>query len=99
MNQVQLIELREPARAPREPLVSIPLPFAPDESSEHSPAFVIENLSAAYGAKNALEKINSTLPRHQITALMGPSGCGKSTLVRILNRTFELIPGAQLCSG
>ena len=44
------------------------------------------NLSAWFGAKQALKDINITLKENAITAIIGPSGCGKSTFIRTLNR-------------
>lgn len=51
----------------------------------------IENLSMKYGDKLALENINMTINKNEITAFIGPSGCGKSTLLRCFNRMNDLI--------
>jgi phosphate transport system ATP-binding protein len=48
-----------------------------------------------YGEKQALQKINLTIPDKSITALIGPSGCGKSTFLRSINRMNETIPGVR----
>ena len=48
-----------------------------------------------YGEKQALQKINLTIPDKAITALIGPSGCGKSTFLRSINRMNETIPGVR----
>lgn len=54
------------------------------------------NLSAWFGAKQALKDINITLKENAITAIIGPSGCGKSTFIRTLNRMHELVNSAKL---
>ncbi len=55
----------------------------------------IEHLSFWYGRARALNDITLEIPERRITALIGPSGCGKSTLLRVLNRMYDLIPGAR----
>src|SRR5581483_8096741 len=50
----------------------------------------IRNLSAWYGARQAIREISLDVPNHQVTAIIGPSGCGKSTLIRCLNRMHEV---------
>ena len=54
------------------------------------------NLSAWFGAKQALKDINIALKENAITAIIGPSGCGKSTFIRTLNRMHELVNSAKL---
>jgi phosphate transport system ATP-binding protein len=53
-------------------------------------------LSAWFGAKQALKAINLTIKDNSVTAIIGPSGCGKSTFIRCLNRMHELIPSAKM---
>jgi phosphate transport system ATP-binding protein len=48
-----------------------------------------------YGEKQALQKVNLSIPDKSITALIGPSGCGKSTFLRSINRMNETIPGVR----
>jgi phosphate transport system ATP-binding protein len=63
---------------------------------EDQPAHLrIENLTALYGEKMAIEPTTLPIPRQQVTAIIGPSGCGKSTLLRSLNRLHETLPGAR----
>jgi len=45
------------------------------------------------GNVHALKKINLTVHKNSVTALIGPSGCGKTTLLRCLNRMHDLYPG------
>lgn len=56
----------------------------------------VENLRVVYGDKVAIDDINITFRRRNITAIIGPSGCGKSTLLRSINRMNDLIPGAKV---
>ena len=53
--------------------------------------FQISNLDFFYGPKQAVHKLNLTIPASKVTALIGPSGCGKSTFLRNLNRMNETI--------
>jgi phosphate transport system ATP-binding protein len=55
----------------------------------------VENLSAFYGPKRAIENINLEFNDKEVTAIIGPSGCGKSTLIRCMNRIHETQPGAR----
>ncbi len=57
---------------------------------------VAENVSAWFGERKVLDRVNLEMPAHTVTALIGPSGCGKSTFLRILNRMHELVPSASL---
>ena len=60
-----------------------------------SRAMEVQDLSAWYGAHQAIRGVTLNVPPQAITAIIGPSGCGKSTLVRCLNRMHEVIPGAR----
>jgi phosphate transport system ATP-binding protein len=73
----------------RAPPVSV-APQAPAPSGP--PKIEIRNLDFYYGALQALQNINVSLPDRSITAFIGPSGCGKSTLLRVLNRMYALYP-------
>jgi phosphate transport system ATP-binding protein len=54
------------------------------------------DLDLFYGDFQALKKINLSLERQEIAALIGPSGCGKSTFIRVLNRMNDLIPSCRI---
>ncbi len=56
----------------------------------------VENLSASYAEKRAIEAITLDVPDRSVTAIIGPSGCGKSTLIRCLNRMHETTPKARV---
>ncbi len=52
----------------------------------------VEGLSLIYTSGNkALNEINLSIPKQQVTAFIGPSGCGKSSLLRCFNRLNDLI--------
>jgi phosphate transport system ATP-binding protein len=56
----------------------------------------VNNLDLYYGDFLALKKINFTLEKQEVAALIGPSGCGKSTFIRVLNRMNDLIPSCRI---
>ena len=56
----------------------------------------VQNLDLFYGDFQALKKINFTIQKGDVAALIGPSGCGKSTFIRILNRMNDLIPSCRI---
>ena len=56
------------------------------------PIFKSNNFNLWYGDNHALQDINLTFNKNEISAIIGPSGCGKSTFVKALNRMVELVP-------
>jgi phosphate transport system ATP-binding protein len=56
----------------------------------------VDDVTAWYGHRKAIEHVSIDIEPKQVTALIGPSGCGKSTFIRTLNRMHELIPGARI---
>ncbi|MCK9532135.1 MAG: phosphate ABC transporter ATP-binding protein PstB [Gammaproteobacteria bacterium] len=56
----------------------------------------VKNLDLYYGNKQALKRINMTIPRQRVSAFIGPSGCGKSTLLRCFNRMNDLVDGVRI---
>ncbi|MFC6233772.1 phosphate ABC transporter ATP-binding protein PstB [Leucobacter soli] len=62
------------------------------------PAAALEarSVSAWFGDRKVLDRIDLVMQPNRVTALIGPSGCGKSTFLRILNRMHELVPSAAL---
>ncbi|MFC7582748.1 phosphate ABC transporter ATP-binding protein [Nonomuraea antimicrobica] len=56
-------------------------------------------VSAWFGQRKVLEKVDIVMRAGEVTALIGPSGCGKSTFLRILNRMHELVPAATLAGS
>ena len=59
---------------------------------EKEAVLTVSDLSLYYSKKKALNTINMTFYKNEITAIIGPSGCGKSTLLRSINRMNDLIP-------
>ena len=57
---------------------------------------IVRDLDLFYGDFQALKKINFTLNKQEVSALIGPSGCGKSTFIRVLNRMNDLIPTCRV---
>ena len=49
----------------------------------------LTGLEAFYGTEQVLRRIDVTVKKHEILALIGPSGCGKSTLLYAINRLLE----------
>ncbi|AGB15310.1 phosphate ABC transporter, ATP-binding protein [Halovivax ruber XH-70] len=56
----------------------------------------VRDLNVYYGDEQALENVEMTIPRQQVTAMIGPSGCGKSTFLRCLNRMNDLVEAARI---
>jgi len=54
------------------------------------------DLSAWYGAKQALRDVSMVAQPQAVTAVIGPSGCGKSTFIRCLNRMHEEVWGGRV---
>jgi phosphate transport system ATP-binding protein len=55
----------------------------------------LEDLTVAYGDKEAVRSVTLPIRQGEVLALIGPSGCGKTTLLRTLNRLTELTPTAR----
>ena len=60
-----------------------------------------KDLSFRYGEKEpwVLEKLNFSVEKKSIVAIVGPSGSGKSTLVNLLLRFYDCSPGTILVDG
>ncbi len=56
-------------------------PFGPDNAA----VVRLDNVSKAFGATVALEKVTLDVRRGEVLGLIGRSGAGKSTLIRCLN--------------
>jgi phosphate transport system ATP-binding protein len=56
----------------------------------------VEDVSIAYGAKEAVKQVSLPIRQGEVLGLIGPSGCGKTTLLRSLNRLTELTRTASM---
>lgn len=56
----------------------------------------VQDLNVYYSGHRALNQVNLSIPKKQITVIMGPSGCGKTTLLKSLNRFLELIDDTRI---
>ena len=59
----------------------------------------VQNLSFAYGPKQALDAVAFDLPAGTFCALLGPNGAGKSTLVSLLTRLLVAPKGEIAIAG
>ncbi|QFU09116.1 putative ABC transporter ATP-binding protein YbhF [Rhodobacteraceae bacterium THAF1] len=59
----------------------------------------VDDLSFAYGAKQALDKVSLRAKPGSFTALLGPNGAGKSTLFALLTRLFTTRNGSIHIAG
>lgn len=61
-------------------------------------ALKVTDLSFAYGAKKALDKVGFEVQSGECTILLGPNGAGKSTLFSLITRLYDAREGRiQLC--
>jgi phosphate transport system ATP-binding protein len=82
-----------------EPLPQALAPRRPDDydiDAIRPGVFDVQDLTAYYGAKPALQGTTMKIYRNLVTAIIGPSGCGKSTFIRSLNRMNDAIPGFRI---
>lgn len=66
-----------------------------------APEIRFDNVSFAYKGRDepALNRIDLTLPRGKVTALVGPSGGGKTTVMNLIPRFYDVDAGAILIDG
>jgi ABC-2 type transport system ATP-binding protein len=62
-------------------------------------ALQLENVSFAYGARQALQDVSFSAAAGRFTALLGPNGAGKSTLIALLTRLYDLQQGHIQVAG
>ena len=67
-----------------------------NDGADAETVFELQDVSVTYGGSYAVQGVNMSIRKNEITALIGPSGCGKTTVLRCLNRTNDLIPGAKV---
>ncbi len=59
----------------------------------------VRGLGHAYGALQAIERLDLEVPAHGVLGVVGPSGCGKSTLLELLAGLQEPGRGAVALGG
>ena len=64
--------------------------------SRDLPKIEIGNLEASFAGKRVLGSLSLDVLPGEILGIIGPAKSGKSTLLKCLNRTIELVPGAQV---
>ncbi|MBY0423413.1 MAG: phosphate ABC transporter ATP-binding protein [Parvularculaceae bacterium] len=70
-----------------------PTPLSPPASAA---TFECRGVSAFFGDREIIKRVDLDVAERKVTAFMGPSGCGKSTILRTLNRMHESVPGASV---
>lgn len=61
--------------------------------------FATQQLSAGYGERAVIEKLDLVIPHGKITTIVGPNACGKSTLLRSISRLLTPRSGQVLLDG
>ncbi len=79
--------------------VALAEPGWPAEAPKPLATLDAHAVSAWFGERKVLDRVDLTMEAGKVTALIGPSGCGKSTFLRILNRMHEMVPGASLAGA
>jgi phospholipid/cholesterol/gamma-HCH transport system ATP-binding protein len=59
----------------------------------------ISDLTFSHGDRLLYDRINLTIPRGKVTAVMGPSGIGKTTLLRLIGGQLKPESGHILFDG
>ncbi|MFG1299433.1 ABC transporter ATP-binding protein [Xanthobacter sp. V3C-3] len=58
-----------------------------------APALQIEDVSHAFGARRALDRVSLSVPQGGFVALLGPNGAGKTTLFSLATRLYATRAG------
>jgi osmoprotectant transport system ATP-binding protein len=76
-------------------------PGSPTQSVGSDIAIRLEGLSKTYpgAARPAVGRLELTIPRGELVALVGPSGCGKTTTLKMINRLVEPTGGTIWLEG
>jgi ribose transport system ATP-binding protein len=59
----------------------------------------MKDVSKAFGATQALDRVSFGVDAHEVRALVGENGAGKSTLMKILSGAYRPDSGSMLLSG
>lgn len=57
--------------------------------------YYTQDFNVWYGNVHALENIQLSIYKNEVTAIIGPSGCGKSTYLKSLNRMIDFSPNVR----
>lgn len=70
------------------------------QSDADQPAVELREISKTYpGGVQALDTINVSFKRGQLTSLLGPSGCGKTTMLKIIAGLLPATSGEIMVNG
>jgi len=64
-----------------------------------TPVMRIEDITAGYGEKLALEQVSLQVKEGEIVGLIGPNGAGKSTLIKVLSGVLQASAGEVYIAG
>jgi phosphate transport system ATP-binding protein len=64
--------------------------------SSHHKKIEVLDLKVRYGTKEALKGLTFDVFENEILGIIGPAQSGKTTLLKVINRTFEFVPGAKV---
>jgi len=73
--------------------------ISPSSASIEAPLIELRDVTVGYGDRVILERVNLTLQRGKVLALIGTSGGGKTTILRLLGRQIRPIEGQVLFDG
>jgi phosphate transport system ATP-binding protein len=62
----------------------------------HHKKIEVLDLKVRYGTKEALKGLTFDVFQNEILGIIGPAQSGKTTLLKVINRTFEFVPGAKV---
>src|SRR4051812_1837330 len=75
------------------------MPTSPDEPDPPVPGFVVDRVSAGYGAAVVVNDVSMTIGSGEIAAVIGPNGSGKSTLLKAVTGGLPARGGRVLLNG
>jgi iron complex transport system ATP-binding protein len=58
-----------------------------------NPAFIVENLSYAFGTQAVLKNLSFSVPQSDIFIIIGPNGAGKTTLIKLMIGILKIQTG------
>ncbi len=81
-------------------LVATPMALQSSLSADIAvPLIELRDVTCGYGDRVILEKVNLSVPRGKVLALIGTSGGGKTTVLRLLGRQIRPLKGQVLFDG